>query len=116
MPWTSPSPPKPSSEFIVASIVAATLALLSWGVTLASSAGEPPSATAQAIASGARQSRALGDDDASDADLADDLEAAGNRWAEHHPSIQAAECPRYSPEFLKGCKAGLSGARQPPSP
>ena len=108
MPWTRPPPPKRSSEFIVASAVAATLALISLGVILAGSAREPPSAKAQAIASGERQARALGDDDVGDADLADDLEAAGEQWAERHPSIPEADCPHYSAAFLAGCEAVLS--------
>jgi hypothetical protein len=58
---------------------------------------------AQAVANGAAVARTLTDDDAGDQNLRDDEVAAGAMWARQNHPASAADCPRYSVAFRKGC-------------
>lgn len=109
MPWTATpaAQPQPTSEWIVASMVTAGLAVVSLALAVVSHLHQPPSYTVQAILAGSRQVPSFTDDDAGDADLAEDMETAGEVWARDHHPDRAEECPQTPLTFARGCMGRL---------
>jgi hypothetical protein len=64
---------------------------------------------AQMIAHSAATARTVIGDDAEDQNSSEDEMAAGVMWAQHNHPRSAADCPRYSLAFRRGCASNFTG-------